>query len=133
MRINLLLTPLLLMSCTSKPKQSFETVEEQRKIARENSKLVAFVYRADNKLETYEVIPNGDSTISADCPQGDGWASLTLKDVKSGQPDIKLKCSTVSLGIGCLTEADFRTRQQYQTQDGKCSSEIPFPLPKIGN
>lgn len=120
-------------TCNKQPKESFETLEEQRKIARENAKVVAFVFRGDNKLEGYEVISAGDSTIGPDCPQGDGWASLTLKDIKTGREDIKIKCSTVSLGIGCLEEKDFRLKEQRQVQEGKCNPDIPFPLPKIAN
>jgi hypothetical protein len=119
---------LLLISCTQQ-KQSFDTTEESRMIARENSGVLARTYRAESKLEDYDLMLRGDSTITPTCPQGDGWASIDLKN-KTGDT-IKLKCSTISAGIGCLTDEDFKQRSQYANQDGTCNKDIPFPLPKI--
>jgi len=44
---------------------------------------------------------------------------------------IKLKCSTVSAGLGCMTEDDFKKRANYANQEGRCNADIPFPLPKL--
>jgi hypothetical protein len=123
---------LLIFACEKKPKVNFETAEESRKIARENSGALARQFRADSKLDDYDLNLRGDSTITNDCPQGDGWASIDLVNRKTSET-IKLKCSTVSQGMGCLMESDFKQRGEYANQDGKCNNEIPFPLPKIFN
>ena len=49
-----------------------------------------------------KLISHGDSTQSFECPQGDGWASLTIMKVtgaKKSEQEIekwKIKCSTAS-------------------------------------
>ncbi|RKZ86316.1 MAG: hypothetical protein DRQ39_05885 [Gammaproteobacteria bacterium] len=108
---------------------SMATAEEQRAIARDNSMLVAKKFISENPMyNAFKVIPNGDSTISRKCPQGDGWASLKLIDTKNRT--VKIKCSTYSIGIGCMTADDF-SKKQYAQQDGSCNSDITYPLPKI--
>lgn len=120
-------------SCTcGREKVSFETAEEARKIARDNSGFIARTFRADAKFEDYDLLLRGDSTITVECPQGDGWASVDLRHKQSGEV-IKLKCSTVSEGIGCLTETDFKQRAQYANKEGRCDDDLPHPLPKIAN
>jgi len=110
-------------------KVSMATAEEQRAIARDNSKMVAKKFISENQMyNSFKVIPNGDSTITRNCPQGDGWASLKLVNDKN--QTVKIKCSTYSLGIGCMTADDF-SKKQYAQQDGTCNSEIEYPLPKI--
>lgn len=118
-------------SCTDK-KVSFETAEESRKAARENSGFLVRAFRAEAKLEDFDIMLRGDSSITAECPQGDGWASIDLINRKSGET-IKMKCSTVSAGMGCMTDTDFKQRKEYANQDGSCNKDIPFPLPKIAN
>jgi hypothetical protein len=118
--------------CKEKPKVSFETAEEARKIARENSGALAREWRASLNLSDYDLVLRGDSTITNDCPQGDGWASIDMLNPTTNHM-LKLKCSTVSQGMGCMTDEDFKKRAEYANQDGKCNPEIPFPLPKIFN
>ena len=118
---------ILFTACTSE-KVSFQTAEEARIQARENSKELAQVYRAENGLADYSLYLRGDSTISQTCPQGDGWASI---DLKHGGQIIKIKCSTVSAGLGCLTEKDFKSKDAYARQEGSCNKDLPFPLPKV--
>lgn len=73
----------------------------------------------------------GDSTISASCAQGDGWATVDLESEKeSPSQNIQLKCSTVSGAIGCLKKEDFQERS-YAKQEGRCNTDLPMPLPKI--
>ena len=117
----------LLQSCSKKEKHSFSTVEDARLQAKENAAFLAKSYRADNNLTDYDIYVRGDSTIRSDCPNGDGWASL---DLKKGKKVIKLKCSTVSVGLGCMTSEDFKSKT-YATEDGKCNPEVPHPLPKL--
>ena len=119
---------LLLTACESQ-KLSFDSVESGRKQANENSQYVANQYRSSHPdLASYSISMRGDSTQSAECGQGDGWASIDL--VSNGKGVIKLKCSTVSEAIGCRTDEDFKS-SPYASQDGRCNNEIPFPLPKI--
>ena len=120
--IAMIATPI---SCTNK-KASWETQEDSRRQAIENATFSAQKWRRQHAAD-YRLIARGDSTISATCPQGDGWASMDLE--KDGVK-IKLKCSTVSESIGCMPSADFKKRT-YAEQEGRCNKEIPFPLPKI--
>lgn len=120
---------LAIVGCTLQ-KASFDTVEDSRRLARENSQYVAVDFRRQNTTYAQlDIYMRGDSTISSSCPQGDGWASVDLR-TKDGATVTKLKCSTVSASIGCLEESDFKTKS-YAQQEGNCSSEIPFPLPKL--
>lgn len=119
-------------TCKEEPRHSFETVEESRVTARENSGILARKFRAESKLESYDLMLRGDSTITPECPQGDGWASIDLVDRTTNEV-VKLKCSTASSGLGCMTDQDFKQRVEYAKQDGKCNTDVPFPLPKILN
>ena len=117
---------LLAFACTEEV--SFQTAEDARAQARENAQHNALAYRAQNPVyKDHDIYMRGDSTISVKCPQGDGWASV---DLRLGQKTVKLKCSTVSGAIGCMTSSDFKTKV-YAQEDGKCSKEIPHPLPKL--
>jgi hypothetical protein len=123
------LLSLFIMSCSS-DKVSFDTVEDARRQVRENVTLVAQTFRAENKLQEYDLYVRGDSTQSAECPQGDGWASVDFKNKEGKLADMKLKCSTVSLSISCMTSEDFKTKS-YSSEEGRCNKDIPFPLPKL--
>ena len=128
----LLISLLGVMACEKKPKVSFDTAEESRKTARDNSSVLARQFRAEAKFEDYDIMLRGDSTITVECPQGDGWASIDMIN-KVNKDVIKLKCSTVSLGMGCLLDSDFKQRATYANQEGSCNKDLPFPLPKILN
>lgn len=108
---------------------AFDTVEQARAQAKENGTQNAQMYRSENKLPDCGIYARGDSTISPECPNGDGWASNELRC-----PDklVKLKCSTVSVSLGCMTEEDFRSKV-YAQEDGKCQpyEKVPHPLPKM--
>lgn len=121
-----LLAAVLLASCTEKV--SFETLEDARRQARENATVNAQDFRTGNaEYVSCGIGSAGDSTQSRDCPQGDGWASLTLK-CASGP--VKLKCSTVSNAVGCVEEETFKSRP-YATEENRCNLDIPTTLPKI--
>lgn len=119
---------LLLCSC-SKNEVSFATVEDARAQAKANGVENAQQYRADNKLAGYDIYARGDSTISNLCPNGDGWASI---DLKGSDAVLKLKCSTVSFSLGCMTDEDFKNKA-YAKEDGQCQplNKVPHPLPKL--
>lgn len=120
-----------LQGCKPKPPTiSAATVEEQRKTVRDNVSLQVTKYRGENGLGELEINQRGDSTISPECPQGDGWASVDLVEHGTRKVIQELKCSTFSEGIGCMTSADFKTKR-YASQDNNCNSEVPFPIPHI--
>lgn len=105
-------------------KVSFDTLETARSTAKENAEFNARTWR--QQAPAYAelgLLSRGDSTQSATCPQGDGWASLDLVAKDMGSVRVKLKCSTVSGAIGCRTDTP--------ASEGRCSSEVPHPLPKI--
>ena len=120
--------------CGKKDSVSFDTVEQARAQARDNAGYNAQVFRANSpQYQEYNVQNNGDSTQTNECPQGDGWASLKLVHPRNVNNIIKIKCSTVSQGIGCLTEDEFKTKSTYSREDGNCQpvEKVPFPLPKL--
>lgn len=112
-------------------KVSFDTLETQRAVANDNSRYNAQKWRADNGHEQFGILTRGDSTQQANCPQGDGWASVDLTDPKTKQPVVKLKCSTVSGNIGCIKDEDFKARAVLAKQENSCNSELPKQLKKI--
>ena len=123
----IVLAALITAGCADKV--SFNTVEDARKQVRENVTMIAQKHRSENKLADYDIYVRGDSTQQANCPQGDGWASVDLINRTNSQT-IKMKCSTVSIGIGCISAEDFKNKRFAQEED-RCNSDIPFPLPKI--
>lgn len=120
---------LLLSACSEKV--SFDTLETQRSIANENSKFNATKWRAENGYENTGILSRGDSSQQANCPQGDGWATVDLVDSKTKAVVVKLKCSTISGNVGCYTEQDFKGRAVLAKQEGSCNSSIPENIKKI--
>ena len=112
-------------------KVAFDTLETARSQGKANAEYNATVYRAANKYDA-NLIAQTDSTMTATCPQGDGWASVKLVDNTNPARTVGLKCSTVSGSVGCMTDADFKTKA-YAGDDGSCQdvSKVPFPIPKI--
>jgi hypothetical protein len=127
----LVIGALVLAACSSKDKVSFSTAEDSRMTVKDNVSILANQFRSEMKLNGYDLIVRGDSTVSVSCPQGDGWASVDLVDRRI-EPNmtLKLKCSTVSAGIGCMLDSEFKTKA-YAAEDGVCNNDLPFPLPKI--
>jgi hypothetical protein len=112
------------------PKPSFETIESARAQVNDNVEINARAFRQQHaEFADRGIYTRGDSTQSADCPQGDGWATIDFKS-KDLSNKIEVKCSTVSAAIGCMTTEDFKTRP-FAKQDGSCNADIPFPIPKI--
>lgn len=114
---------------------AFKAIEDNRSIARENALWNAKMYMADNPRfdEGFKIISHGDSTQSPDCPQGDGWASVSfMKVVDKKVEKYTAKCSTVSSTVGCYLDADFM-KKPYSKEDGQCQplSKVPYPTPKL--
>lgn len=124
----LIFVGLALLGCEKK--LSMETVEDMRRIARDNGELNAQNWRMRHEsYRNWRLETQGDSTISRKCPQGDGWTSMALVNPKTGKRQ-KLKCSTISTSIGCLKAEQFAGKT-YAKEDGRCNPEIDFPLPKL--
>jgi hypothetical protein len=124
-----------LAACGKKDEVKFDTLEDARSQARANALFNAQAYRAENPRfdEGFKIVSHGDSSQTPDCPQGDGWATVSLMKVENKQVEkYTIKCSTVSPSIGCYIEADFQ-KKPYASEEGTCQStnKVPFPLPKI--
>lgn len=119
------------LSGCEKTSVSFDTLETQRAVANDNSRYNAQKWRADNGYEKNGILARGDSTQQADCPQGDGWASVDLTDPNTKSPILKLKCSTVSGNLGCYKEDDFKARSNLANQENRCNTDLPVSLKKI--
>lgn len=114
-------------------KVSFDTLETARAQGKSNVEFNAQVFRSANpQYANHSIVAQTDSTMTAECPQGDGWGSVKLLDKTNPALVTALKCSTVSGSVGCLTDKDFQTKA-YAGDDGKCqlTSKVPFPIPKI--
>lgn len=120
----------VLLAC-GKQEVGFDTLETARTQARENASFNANRFRqTDPRVKGLEFIARGDSTQAPDCPQGDGWASIDF--VGADGSLLKAKCSTVSSAVGCMTDAEFKTKP-YASEDGQCAplTKVPFPFRKI--
>lgn len=122
---------LLALTGCGNEKVSFDTLELQRAVANDNSRYNAQKWRAENGYESLNILSRGDSTQQANCPQGDGWASVDLIDPKTKATQLKLKCSTVSGNLGCYMDEDFKARAVLAKQENACNPEIPKTLKKI--
>ena len=111
---------------------SFATVEEARGTARANALYNAQTYRQTSPdFQGWDIQERGDSSQTSECPQGDGWATMTF--VSSDRTrKVDVKCSTVTPNIQCLPATEFKMKQ-YAAEDGQCApvARVPFPLPKI--
>lgn len=127
---------LVLVGCGKEvEKVSFNTLEDARAQARLNAEFNAAAYRAENpRFTDHKIVSHGDSTQSPECPQGDGWATVSIMSVNGKEVDkFTVKCSTVSAALGCYLENDFK-KKPFATEEGRCQdvNKVPFPLPKIG-
>jgi hypothetical protein len=120
-----------LLAACGPDKVSFDTLESARTQGKANAEFNATVYRAAQKYDA-NIVAQTDSTMTPECPQGDGWASVKLIDNTNPARQVGLKCSTVSGSVGCMTDAEFKTKV-YAGDDGRCQAtdKVPFPLPKI--
>lgn len=123
------------LTACGKKEVSFDTLEDARAQARANAEFNAVSYRNQNpRMEGLKVVGHGDSTQTKSCPQGDGWASLSIMNVdkQAGMVEkYKVKCSTVSAQLGCYLEQDF-VMKPFAQQENHCDESLPFPLPKLG-
>ena len=122
---------LTLAGCGKKDEVSFDALESARSVVNANAQYNATKFRAENGYSNLGLLVRGDSTQQPSCPQGDGWASVDLLNPETKQPQVKLKCSTVSPNIGCMAVEDFKNRVQYVSQENTCNPSLPYPPKKI--
>lgn len=123
---------LLAISATAcnKKDTSFDDLEAAKNQVRENALFSAQRFRVENpKLDGWSLVSNGDSSQTPQCPQGDGWATLTAISPDRKQ-EVKIKCSTVSGATGCLYDSEFKGKP-FAGEDGRCNPNVPYPIPKI--
>ena len=111
---------------------SADRLEEARQTAKANAEFNASMYKASNPRFTadFSIVGRSDTTQTAGCPQGDGWASMSIMKVEGKQVDkTALRCSTYSSSVGCYREEDFVKDKQLVSEDGVCRKEVPYPLP----
>ena len=105
-------------------------------MARDNALWNAAAYRAESpRLDGTQIVSHGDSTQSPECPQGDGWASVSFMAVSGTGKNKEIEkyvatCSTVSAALGCYLKDDF-AKKPFAKQENHCDPALPFPLPKI--
>lgn len=113
---------------------SADRLEEARQTAKSNSEFNAALYKAANPRFTseYSIVGRSDDSQNAKCPQGDGWAELSIMKVEGKSVDkTTLMCSTYSTSVGCYRKEDFDKNANLAKQNGGCSSEAPFPIPAL--
>ena len=126
-----LIAAALLTAC-GKETVSADRLEEARQTAKANAEFNASMYKASNPRFTadFSIVGRSDTTQTADCPQGDGWASMSIMKVEGKLVDkTALRCSTYSSSVGCYREEDFVKDKQLVSEDGSCRKEVPYPLP----
>ncbi|MBF0185351.1 MAG: hypothetical protein HQM06_13335 [Magnetococcales bacterium] len=119
--------------CSSE-KVSADRLEEARQVAKDNATLNAQLYRAANPRFTgdYNIVSRSDDGQTSTCPQGDGWAQVSIMKVDGKAVDkTVLLCSTYSTSVGCYREEDFNKNPNLSKLNSGCSSEVPFPIPVL--
>lgn len=109
-------------------------LEQQRSTALANASANGASYFATNPRfdASWKIVPHTDDYIGPSCPQGSGWAWLSVMQVIGKEVDKKIIwCSTSSASIGCYIEADFK-KSPYAAQATKCDPNLPHPLKPIG-
>lgn len=122
------------MTACGKSPVSDNSLEEARMTAKSNSEFNAQMYKAANPRFTadFQIVSRSDTSQKAECPQGDGWAQLSIMKVEGKAVDkTVLMCSTYSSSVGCFRQEDFAKDPQLAQEDGRCNSAVPYPLPVL--
>lgn len=115
-------------------KVSSDRLEEARQMAKANSEFNAQIYRSQNPRfdSGFAIVSRSDDRQSSTCPQGDGWAELSImKPIPGGVDKTVLMCSTYSSSVGCYRKEDFDKNTNLASQNGGCRTDVPFPLPAL--
>jgi hypothetical protein len=125
---------LALAACGEKNVVTADRLEEARQTAKANSEFNAQMYKASNPRFTadFSIISRSDDTQDAKCPQGDGWADLSIMRVQGKEVDkTSLVCSTYSASVGCYRKEDFEKTPNLAQQNGHCNADVPYPIPVL--
>lgn len=107
-----------------------DLLEQQRSTALANAAANGASYFAANPRfdASWKTVPHTDDYINPSCPQGSGWAWLSVMKVEGKDVEKKIIwCSTSSASVGCYIEADFK-KSPYAAQSTKCDPNLPHPL-----
>jgi len=121
-------------ACGGKDVAPPDRMEEARQTAKANAEFNAALYKAQNPRFTsdFAIVSRSDDAQNPACPQGDGWAELSIMRVEGKQVDkTVLMCSTYSASVGCYRKDDFDKNTNLAKQNGSCSPQVPYPLPRI--
>lgn len=113
---------------------SSDRLEEARSTAKANAEYNAQLYKAANPRFTadFSIVSRSDTSQTPECPQGDGWASLSIMKVEGKVVDkTSLRCSTYSASVGCYREEDFAKDANLVKEDGSCRTQVPYPIPVL--
>ena len=122
------------LSACGPEKATHDQLEAARQIAKSNSEFNAQLYKAQNPRFTadFSIISRSDDSQTAECPQGDGWAELSIMKVDGKVVDkTVLMCSTYSASVGCYRKEDFDNNANLAQLNGRCQKEVPNPLPVL--
>ena len=123
----------ILAACGAE-KVSNDALENARATVKSNVGFNAQLYRAANPRFTadFSIIDRSDTSQTNNCPQGDGWAQVSIMKVDGKVVDkTVLMCSTYSSSVGCFRQEDFDKDKQLAGQDGPCNKTIPYPIPVL--
>lgn len=107
-----------------------DLLEQQRATALGNVETNARGYFAANPRfdSSWKIVGHTDDYIAPACPQGSGWAWVSIMKVEGKNVEKnRIWCSTSSASIGCYIEADF-LKGPYAGQSTKCDPNLPHPL-----
>ena len=110
-----------------------DLLEQQRATALGNVAANAAGYFAANPRfdSSWKMVPHTDDYINPSCPQGSGWAWVSVMKVEGKNVEKnRIWCSTSSASVGCYIEADFQ-KSPYAAQAAKCDPNLPHPLKPI--
>ena len=137
-----LLLTIFLSACGSEPEKKmsdaeaqkfFATLEDARNQARQNAEINARMYRAESpRLENTRLVTHGDSTQSADCPQGQHACKLyacssgkpytTRKEYRWGAPRVQFAAVLVNAQADARYQWQARLRLIVKSCEGKLCS-----------
>lgn len=110
----------------------------EMKQAREQSRLNAEFNLAQYKVSNprfqtagWQMITRADEYQTSECPQGIGWARVTIMRVDDATRSVEkyiVMCSTYDQNIGCYLEPDW-LKTNYAKNSTSCNKEIPLPFP----
>lgn len=105
-------------------------LEQQRSTALNNASSNASVYFASNPRfdSSWKIVPHTDDVIGPACPQGSGWAWISVMKVEGKNVEKhRIWCSTSSQSVGCYIENDF-LKGPHAKEANVCDANLPHPL-----